>query len=138
MYLLDTNLVSELRKVRTGKANAGVAEWSATADPASLFISAITVHELELGVLMAERKDSEQGILLRNWLEEAVLPAFDGRIIAIDSLIARRSAGLHVPNPCPFRDGLIAATGLVHSLTVVTRNVRDFNGTGVNLLNPWT
>jgi predicted nucleic acid-binding protein len=137
MYLLDTNLVSELRKVRSGKADPGVAAWADEVDASSLFLSSITLHELELGVLLAERRDPTQGALLRQWLQQAVLPAFAGRILAVDAAVARRSAALHVPDPQPFRDGLIAATALVHSLVVVTRNLADFAATGVPLLNPW-
>lgn len=137
MYLCDTNLVSELRKVRSGKADPGVAAWADGVDASSLFLSAITLHELELGVLLAERRDPTQGVLLRHWLQQAVVPAFAGRILAVDAAVAQRSAALHVPDPKPFRDGLIAATALVHSLVVVTRNLADFEATGVPLLNPW-
>jgi predicted nucleic acid-binding protein len=137
MDLIDTNLVSELRKVRSGKADPGVAAWADGVDASSLFLSSITLHELELGVLLAERRDPTQGALLRHWLQQAVLPAFAGRILAVDAAVARRSAALHVPDPKPFRDGLIAATALVHSLVVVTRNLADFEATGVPLLNPW-
>jgi predicted nucleic acid-binding protein len=137
MYLLDTNLVSELRKVRSGKADPGVAAWADGVDASSLFLSAITLHELELRVLLAERRDPTQGALLRHWLQQAVVPAFAGRILAVDAAVARRSAALHVPDPKPFRDGLIAATALVHRLVVVTRNLADFEATGVPLLNPW-
>ena len=137
MYLLDTNLVSELRKVRSGKADPVVAAWADGVDASSLFLSSITLHELELGVLLAERRDPTQGVLLRHWLEQAVMPAFAGRILAVDAAVARRSAALHVPDPKPLRDGLIAATALVHSLVVVTRNLADFEATGVALLNPW-
>jgi predicted nucleic acid-binding protein len=84
-----------------------------------------------------ERRDPAQGALLRQWLDQAVRPAFAGRILAVDSAVAQRSAALQVPNPRPFRDGLSAATALVHSLVVVTRNLADFEATGVALLNPW-
>ncbi|MEB3261371.1 MAG: type II toxin-antitoxin system VapC family toxin [Cyanobacteriota bacterium] len=136
MYLLDANLVSELRKVRSGKADPGVAAWADEVDPGSLFLSSITLHELELGVLLAERRDPTQGALLRHWRQQAVLPAFSGRILAVDAAVARRSAALHVPDPKPVRDGWIAATALVHSLVLVTRNLADFATTGVPLLNP--
>ena len=137
MFLLDTNLVSELRKVRSGKADAGVAALADHVEATALFISAITLHELELGVLLMERRDPAQGALLRQWLDQAVLPAFAGRILAVNAAVAQRSAALPVPDPRPFRDGLIAATALVHSLVVVTRNLADFEATGVALLNPW-
>ena len=137
MDLIDTNLVSELRKVRSGKADPGMAAWADGVDASSLFLSSITLHELELGVLLAERRDPTLGVLLRHWLEQAVMPAFAGRILAVDAAVARRSAALHVPDPKPFRDGLIAATALVRSLVVVSRNLADFEATGVPLFNPW-
>jgi predicted nucleic acid-binding protein len=137
MYLLDTHVVSELRKVRAGKADPGVAAWAEQVEAGSLFVSAITLHELELGVLLMGRRDATQGSLLRQWLEQSVLPAFTGRILAVDSAVARRGAALHGPDPRPFRDGLIAATALAHSLVVVTRNLANFEATGVKLLNPW-
>jgi predicted nucleic acid-binding protein len=138
MYLLDTNVVSEIRKVRTGRANAGVAAWSSEVDTAALFLSAVTIEEIEIGVLLAERRDNEQGRLLRNWFEGQVLPAFEGRILAVDQTVARRSALLQVPDPRPIRDALIAATAFTHDLTLVTRNTRDFTGTSVKLVNPWS
>ncbi len=137
MFLLDTNTVSELRKLRAGKADPGVAAWAAQVQPGTLFISVITIHELELGVLLKERRDPAQGSVLRQWLEQAVLPAFAGRILTVDLAVARRSAALHSPDPQPFPDALIAATALVHGLVVVTRNQADFWASGVPLLNPW-
>ena len=137
MFLLDTNVVSELRKAHSGKANANVAGWAAKARASSLFLSAIVVQELEVGALRIERRDPQQGALIRRWLEAEVLRTFADRILPIDVAIARRSAALNVPDPRPFRDSLIAATALVHGLTVVTRNISDFASTGVSLLNPW-
>lgn len=137
MYLLDTNVVSELRKVRLGKADDGVAAWADSVEADSLYLSVISIEEIEIGVLRAERRDPAQGAALRAWLEESVLPAFAGRILPVDVAAARRSARLQVPDPRPVSDGLIAATALVHGLTLVTRNVADFQGTGVKLLNPW-
>jgi len=137
MFILDTNVVSELRKVRAGKADRHVAQWADSVDTADLFISAITVQELEIGVLLAERKDPPGGAALRAWLNSHVLPAFTGRILPVDTAIARRSARLHVPDPRPLRDSFIAATALVHGMTVVTRNVADFAATGVSIINPW-
>jgi predicted nucleic acid-binding protein len=137
MYLLDTNVVSELRKVRAGKADERVAAWADSVDAGDLYLSVIGVQELEIGVLLAERRDPAQGAVLRAWLDGRVLVAFAGRILVVDSAVARRSARLHVPDPRPLRDGLIAATALVHGMTVVTRNVVDFARTGVPTLNPW-
>jgi toxin FitB len=137
MYLLDTNVVSELRKVRAGKADMHVAAWSQTASAESLFISTITVHELELGVLLLERRDAVQGAILRRWLSAHVLPAFSARVLAVDTAVAIRSAQLHVPDPRPVRDSFIAGTALVHGMAIVTRNVNDFRHTGVEIINPW-
>lgn len=137
MFLLDTNVVSELRKAKSGKADAHVVAWASGVPIAELFVSVVGVQELEIGVLLAERRDPAQGRLLRVWLDTHVLPAFDGRIIPVDLAVARRSAALHVPDPRPVRDALIAATALVHDLTVVTRNVTDFEATGARVLNPW-
>jgi toxin FitB len=137
MFLLDTNVVSELRKVQTGKADPRVAKWTKSVDAADLFVSAISVYELEKGILLAERKDPSQGAKFRAWLNNQVLPAFAARILPVDAAVAQRGAQLSVPDPRPLHDSLIAATALVHGMTVVTRNVADFAPTGVGLLNPW-
>ena len=137
MYLLDTNVVSELRKVRSAKADPNVAAWSDQVDAAELHISVVTLHELEVGLLLVQRRDAAQGRVLRAWFDEHVLPAFAGRILPVSEPVVRRSAPLHVPDPRPLADAMIAATGLVHRLTVVTRNVSDFTTTGVQVHNPW-
>jgi predicted nucleic acid-binding protein len=137
MYLLDTNVVAELRKAKAGKADKNVTAWAESVVPASLFLSTITVLEMELGVLLVERRDARQGAVLRAWMDGHVLPAFADRILAIDTAVARRCAQLHVPNPKSERDALIAATALVHGMTVVTRNVSDFISTAATTLNPW-
>ncbi len=137
MYLVDTSVVSELRKVRAGKADKHVAAWSRTVLVASLFISTITIHEIELGVLLVELRDAAQGAILRSWLDDHVLPAFAGRVLAVDTAVAIRSAQLHVPNPRPARDSFIAATALVHGMAIVTRNVNGLQHTGVAIIDPW-
>ena len=137
MFLLDTNVISELRKAGSGKADKHVIAWAEQVADNQLYISAVTVMELEMGVLAKERKDKAQGTMLRYWLEHNVLPAFVERTLAFDSSIARCCAGLHVPDRRSERDALIAATGIVHNMTVVTRNTDDFIGTDVALLNPW-
>lgn len=137
MFVLDTNVVSELRKVRLGKADERVARWADSVDAADLYLSAITIQELEIGVLLAERRDPAQGAILRAWMDNHVLPAFANRTLPVDTAVAQRSARLHVPDPRPVRDALIAATALVHGMTLVTRNLADFEPTGVTLLNPW-
>lgn len=136
-YVLDTNVVSELRKVRLGKANTNVAAWAQSVNATELFVSAITLMELELGVLSIERKDTAQGALLRLWFEQQVLPEFSERTLPVDRAVALRCARLHVLDKRGERDALIVATALVHGMTVVTRNVADFKPTGVALLNPW-
>ena len=137
MFVLDTNVVSELRKAATGKANPRVVAWAASIRPAALFLSVITLMELEQGVLLLERRDPRQGAAIRQWLERQVLPAFEGRFLPIDDHVALRCARLHVPDPRKERDALIAATALVHGMTVVTRDTAGFEPTGVPLLNPW-
>jgi len=137
MYLLDTNVISELRKIRLGKADTQVARWADSVAVSDLYLSAISVQELATGVLLIERRDGAQGVILRAWLENQALPAFAGRILPVDTAVARRSAALHVPDPHPARDALITATGLVHSMTIVTRNIMDSSYAGVRLINPW-
>lgn len=137
MFILDTNVVSELRKAGTGKADPQVTAWTASTDASTLFLSAITVLELESGVLQVERRDPSQGALLRHWLTHRVYPEFTDRVLPIDAAVALRCARLHVPDRRPERDALIAATALEHGMTVVTRNVADFETTGANILNPW-
>jgi len=137
MYLLDTNVLSELRKRRSGKINTAVEAWANSVDQADLFLSVITVMEVELGIALLERRDPHQASVLRLWLHDKVMPAFSGRILPIDAAIALRCARLHVPDTKSERDAWIAATGLVHGLVVVTRNVADFAGTGATLVDPW-
>ncbi|MHA0337467.1 PIN domain-containing protein [Sphingomonas aquatilis] len=137
MYLLDTNVLSELRKRRSGKIDTAVEAWANSVDQADLFLSVITVMEVELGIALLERRDPNQAGVLRLWLHDKVMPAFTGRILPIDAAIALRCARLHVPDTKSERDAWIAATGLVHGLVVVTRNVADFAGTGTTLLDPW-
>ncbi len=137
MFLLDTNVVSELRKAGDGKADANVVTWLSSVDAATLYLSAMTLMEIELGVLRIERRDAAQGARLRAWMTHHVLPEFLDRTLPVDAAVALRCAPLHVPDPRSERDALIAATALVHGMTVVTRNVADFEATGVPLLNPW-
>jgi predicted nucleic acid-binding protein len=135
MYLLDTSVLSELR--RRGRTDPKVAAWTDAVHPTDLFLSAITILEIEAGTLMIERRDAAQGAVLRSWIDGKVLPAFDGRILLVDTVVALRCAGLHVPDPRAERDALIAATALVHGLKLVSRNTVDFQSMGVDLINPW-
>jgi len=137
MFILDTNVISELRRAGQGNADENVVSWAKSVDATGLYISVITVLEIEAGILQVERRDTKQATILRNWFEGHVLKAFEHRILPIDEAIARRCAKLHVPDPKSERDALIAASALVHGMTVVTRNTRDFDQTGVRLLDPW-
>jgi toxin FitB len=137
MLLLDTNVVSELRKVASGKAHPNVVVWNETVDPAETFISSVVLHELEIGVRLVEHSDAAAGKVLRNWLENTVLTAFSGRILPLDEATAVQAARWHVPNPKPVNDAYIAATALTRRMTLVTRNIKDFEGMGVALTNPW-
>ena len=135
MYLLDTNVLSEMR--RRDRAHPAVAAWADGVHHSEMFLSAITILEIEVGVLMLTRRDAAAGAVLRTWIGDKVMPAFEGRILAVDTAVAQRCARLHVPDRRAERDALIAATALVHRLTVVTRNTADFQPMGVDLLNPW-
>jgi predicted nucleic acid-binding protein len=134
MYLLDTNVLSELRKVKTGQADPAVAAWAKRTPADNLFPSCITVLELQIGLLLIERRDAVLGTLLRHWLHHQILPAFAMRILPADTSVALRCVTLHVPDPQTERDALVA---LVHGFIVVARNVADFQATGVLFFNPW-
>jgi len=138
MYVLDTNVVSELRKVRFGKADAQVAKWADSVEAVSLYVSAITILELEMGVLEMDSRDPGQGAMLRAWMDNHVLPEFVERVLPVDAAVARRCARLPVPYRRAERDALIAATALVHGMTIVSRNLADFEPTGVPVFNPWS
>ena len=135
MFVLDTNVVSELR--RPGKAHPNVVAWASATPLSHIFLSVITVLEIELGALLMERKDKVQAKHLRAWIDDQVMPRFSGRILAVDTAVAQQCARLHVPDPRAERDSLIAATALVHGMKVVTRNAIDFAASGVQILNPW-
>jgi toxin FitB len=135
MFILDTNVVSELR--RPERADPNVVKWADSIPAAQFFLSAITLLEIERGALLIERKDAAQGKVLRAWIDDQLLVRFETRILPVDSAVALRCARLHVPDPRSERDALIAATALVHGMTVVTRNIGDFVATGATLLSPW-
>lgn len=137
MFILETNVVSELSKIRLGRADKQFSKWADSMQTANLYLSVVTVQKLEIGVLVLERHDAKQGAVFRTWLDHHVFPAFSGRILPIDRAVALCRAKLHVPNPQPIRDGLIAATALVHRMSVVARNVADFSSSGATVINPW-
>jgi predicted nucleic acid-binding protein len=137
VFLLDTNVVSELRKAGTSNADVNLSQWASSVESGYLYLSSISVLELEIGVLRMERRDKRQGKVLRSWLANRVLPAFDGRVLPFDLAAAERCARFHVPDPRSDRDSFIAAIAQVHNLIVVTRNIQDFEPLGVSLLNPW-
>ncbi len=137
MYLLDTNVISELRKAGDGRADVNVVAWLSGMDAGTFYLSAVTLMEIELGILRIERRDAAQGSRLRAWMNNHILPEFADRILPVDAAVALRCAALHVPDPCSERDAFIAATALVHGITIVTRNTADFKATAVPTLNPW-
>ena len=135
MLVLDTNVLSELR--RPDRADPKVAAWARATQIEDLYLSAITILEIELGALSVERRDRAQGRVLRSWIDDQILPRFQGRILPVDTAVAVRCAKLHVPDRRSEHDALIAAMALVHGMDVVTRNVVDFERMGVRTLNPW-
>ena len=135
MFLLDTDVVSASR--RPEKAGKGLALWVAETSPRSMYLSVVTILELKIGALRLYNRDRGRAIELEEWIRQRVLSRFQGRIFAFDETTASLCAPLHVPKTRPERDAMIAATALQHSLTVVTRNVRDFAPMGVQFFNPW-
>ena len=139
MYLLDTNVVSEIRKISRGQADAALEQWTHSVSFDDCHLSVITLLEIEQGILRVQhRGDEAQFMRLQHWLNDTVIPTFDQRILPIDRHTARICARLHVPDQRPYNDALIAATAIRHDLTLVTRNVRDFAELNVPLLNPFS
>lgn len=132
-YLVDTNVLSDARRRRSGPPSA----WLGEQRVADLGISVGSLMELDIGIRIKERSDPAQGAALRRWFQEQVLEAFAGRVLPVDERVAIEAAALHVPDPMPDMDSLIAATARVHGLTVATRNVSDFARSQVPVLNPW-
>lgn len=137
MFLLDTNVISELRKANSGKADINVVNWANKQSANCLYISSISILEIEMGILQKELKDTKQASILKIWMSTHVLPSFTERILPFDTSVALRCAKLHVPDPKSERDAMIAATALVHGMTLVTRNEKDFRHIKMGLINPW-
>lgn len=137
MFLLDTNVISELRKAGDGKADDRVVAWLSAVDAATFYVSAVTLMELELGILLIERRDVAQGARLRTWMDGYVLPEFAERTVLVDRAVALACARLHAPDPRPERDAFIGASAIVHGMTLVTRNMADFAPMGLTVVNPW-
>lgn len=139
MYLLDTNAMSELRKlsVNSIKTNKGFRRWAENTDSSQFLTSQIVILELRKGVLLKARKDKQQSLVLEQWLDKTLVVMRD-KILPVSNDICWRCAELHTPSPRPQFDSLIAATALVHGLTLVTRNEKDFVGiVGLSITNPF-
>ncbi|WP_238945404.1 type II toxin-antitoxin system VapC family toxin [Allofranklinella schreckenbergeri] len=137
MYLLDTNVISELRKAEKGRADAQVMQWFAHIQSQQAYVSVISLAEIQIGILLLARRDSQAATTLQDWLEARLLPEFANRILPLDSRAALLSAQFHIPDKSPLNDAYIAATAKAHGLTLVTRNVRDFEGLGIEVFNPF-
>jgi predicted nucleic acid-binding protein len=135
MVVLDTNVVSELRK--GPKATPSVWAWANSHAMTDFYLSTITIMEIEIGILRLVTRDARRAARYDAWLRDTVLIDFENRILPVDVAVARRCAGLHIPKQRPERDALIAATALVHGKAVATRNTRDFEDVGVRVVNPW-
>lgn len=133
-YVLDTHVVSALR-VR-GR-HPTVENWAVSIPVADQFVTAMTIAEIERGVVARERSDRVQGEVLRRWFEERVLTAFADRVLSFDVAAARVLAGYRVPEHAPFDDALVAAIAQAHEMTVATRNTRHFEPLGVPCVDPW-
>lgn len=137
MYLLDTNVISEMRKVKNGKANAGVVAWLSEHNPCEFYINAVIKMELERGILSMQRKDPVQGGYLREWQQVFFAQFLHNPILPIGGKTAEICAKLHIPDHAPENDAWIASSAIEHRLILVTRNVIDFKKTGVQLFNPF-
>lgn len=137
MYLLDTNVISEMRKIKQGKADKNVVQWLQSTDPNLLYTSIIVLMEVERGILLKRRKDKIQAEHLQFWLDNIIRPAFQNRIKLLSDKTANICATLHVPNPKQENDAWIGATAIEHNFIVVTRNIDDFKEMNVQIINPF-
>jgi predicted nucleic acid-binding protein len=133
-FLLDTNILAELRK--GDRANALVAAWFASLDPEAIVLSVLTIGEIRRGIESLRRRDRRAAASLQRWLGRLIRD-HGGRILSVDLAVAEEWGRLNVPDPLPVVDGLLAATAKVHRLTLATRNVKDVARTGVPLVNPF-
>jgi len=134
-YLVDTNVISELRK--GSRCNAGVASWFAGVSPEGIYLSVLTLGEIRKGIENIRRRDERTAEVLEVWLSEVVATHSD-RILPVDEGIADQWGRYNVPDPLPVLDSLLAATASAHGLTLVTRNLKHVERTGVACLNPWS
>ena len=137
MYLLDTNILGDIRKSHHPNCPALFKQWLNHVDLNLCYLSVISIYEIEQGILRKERTDTIQGQLLRTWFEQKIQPEFHHRILDLNTNIALKTAQLHVPNPASLADSFIGATALQHNLTLITRNTKDFQSFGVKLFNPF-
>lgn len=137
MYLLDTNVVSELRKIKTAKAHQGLSQWLSSIQPEQLYINTIVLMELKKGIFLKQRKDPKQAQVLQIWLDTVIRPAFAQRTLNIDENTIDICAKLHVPNKRPENDAWIGAMAIAYNMVLVTRNVKDYAGLPVKILNPF-
>lgn len=137
-FLFDTCVLSETRQLSLGRGNRAVRDWLKQQDADKFFVSAITIFETEVGIRLMELRNPRQGGVLREWLDTAVLPTFGSRVLPVDAAVTQVTALLTILDPRPLADCLIAATAIVHGFSIVTRNVADFQGLPVAVLNPWT
>lgn len=136
MYIIDTNVISELRR-RPHRRNENVSQWIRSVPITQLYLSAITIYELDVGIRRLERRDDTQGQKLRQWFLRSVLVQFRDKILPFDTAVAMRAAALHVPDQRPLADSFIAATAAEHDMQVVTRNTQDFENMNIDVINPF-
>lgn len=138
MYLLDTNIISQIRKINAPSCPIAFKSWFDSVDLTMCYLSAITVFEVELGILQKSRKDPVQAQILRDWFENQVKTEFATRILPIDTQSALKSAGFHVPNPASLPDSLIAGVAVAYNMILVTKNAKDFiDFQDIQLFNPF-
>ena len=137
MYLLDTNIISELKKLDSGKIHPQVQRWAYSINLMQTKVSVVSIIEIRTGILSLARKGQAQAASFDNWFTNRLLPAYRTRTLSVDTEVALICAQLHIPTKRPINDAYIAATAIAHNLTPVTRNMRDFQGLPLMLENPF-